>query len=71
MSTTLTLTSEAQLWGIYHTDREYAQVMGVQFGVEAGSLQQKALQQQGCGHGDFVAGDKHRTVKRLAPVAGM
>ncbi len=28
MSTTLTLTPDAQLWGIYHTDREYARVMG-------------------------------------------
>lgn len=28
MSTTVTLTPEKQLWGIYHTDREYARVMG-------------------------------------------
>ena len=28
MSTTLTLTPDARLWGIYHTDREHARVMG-------------------------------------------
>lgn len=28
MSTTATLKSGNQLWGIYHTDREYARVMG-------------------------------------------
>jgi hypothetical protein len=28
MSTTATLKSGSQLWGIYHTDREYARLMG-------------------------------------------
>ena len=28
MSTTATLKPGNQLWGIYHTDREYARVMG-------------------------------------------
>jgi hypothetical protein len=28
MNETATLTPETQLWGIYHTDREYARVMG-------------------------------------------
>ena len=28
MSTTVTLTPDKKLWGIYHTDREYARVMG-------------------------------------------
>jgi hypothetical protein len=28
MSTTATLKSGGQLWGIYHTDREYARLMG-------------------------------------------
>ena len=28
MSTTMTLTPDKQLWGIYHTDREYAGTLG-------------------------------------------
>lgn len=28
MNETATLTPETKLWGIYHTDREYARVMG-------------------------------------------
>jgi hypothetical protein len=51
MSTTATLKPGSQLWGIYHTDREYARLMGDPLRTVVEAPSKPAAEQAAARHG--------------------
>jgi len=70
MSTTATLKSGSQLWGIYHTDREYARLVGDPLRTVVEAPSKPAAEQAAARHG-FSEPWAHPVTPEEAQRAGM